>query len=137
MTGGDKRGADAVGVVEELAEFEPVVALHARIGRAAASVFVDEVVDDLAEFGLQVEGIERNVQPVGDAAGIFGIAGRAAALLMVSPLIEYRQPETRLAIDGTRLLGFLAVPHEYADDFMPGLFEQPGGDARINAAGHS
>ena len=86
MPRGDELGPDAVGIVEQLAELEPVVALHARVGRAAAGVFVDEVVDDLPELGLQVQGIKRNVQPVGHAAGVLGVAGRAAALLVVGPL---------------------------------------------------
>ena len=58
MPSGDEFSADAIGVIEELAEFQPVITNDARIGRPAGGVFVDEIVDDLVEFSLQIEGVE-------------------------------------------------------------------------------
>src|SRR5262245_2152044 len=130
-------GPHAIGVVKQLAELEPVVALHARIWRPAARVFIDEVIDDLLELGLQIQGVKWNVEAIGHATGVLGIAGRAAALLVVSTGVEDRQLKARRAVRRAGLLGLLAMPHEHTDDLMPLLLEQPGGDARINAAGHS
>ena len=67
----------------ELAELEPGVADDAGIGRATLRVFVDEVVHDLLEVALEIEGIKRHVELIGDAAGIAGIDGSAAAFLAV------------------------------------------------------
>src|SRR5688572_14050510 len=75
--------ADAVGIVKKLAELDPIVALHARVGRAACRIFGDEVINDLAELGLKVERIERDAELVGDAPRILGIGGRAAALFVM------------------------------------------------------
>ena len=136
MPRGHKLSPDAVGIIEQLAELQPVVALDAGIRRPTARVFIDEVVDDLPEFGLQVERVKRNVEFVRHAAGVFRIAGRAAALFVIGPFVEDRQPKARWAIGGTSLLSLFAMPHEDADDVMPRLLEQPGGDARIDAAGH-
>ena len=83
MARGDELGADAVGVVEQLAEFQPGVADDARVGRAAGDVLVDEVVDDPVELVLEVEDIEGDVQHLGHAAGIGGV-GRAAAAARVA-----------------------------------------------------
>ena len=80
---------DAVGIVEQLPELQPVVALHARVGRAAAGVFGDEVIDDLAELGLEVQRVERNVELVGDAARIARIDGAATALFVIGPAVGY------------------------------------------------
>ena len=70
MAGGDELGADAVGIVEQLAELEPVVAHHAGIGRARGRVLGDEIIDDPAELVLKIQRVERNVEPIGHAAGI-------------------------------------------------------------------
>ena len=69
----------------ELAELQPGVAHDARVRRAAARVLVGEVVDDPVELALEVEGVERDVEPVRDAPGVAGVDGRAAALLVVGP----------------------------------------------------
>ena len=80
MAGGDELGADAVGVVEQLAELDPVVALHAGIRRAPGRVLVDEVVDDLPELVLQIERVERDAELVGHAAGVVGVGARCSSL---------------------------------------------------------
>src|SRR5262249_26252976 len=38
--------------------------------------------------------------------------------------------------DRARLLSLFAMPHEHTDHLVPSFFQQPGGDARINSAGH-
>ena len=81
MARGDPLGPDAVGVLEQFAEFEPRIAHDARVGRAAGRVFGDEIADNLAELLLEVDGVERDSQAIGHPPGVVGIGGRAAALL--------------------------------------------------------
>ena len=85
MTRRDKLGVHAIGIIEQLAELDPVVALHTRIRRAAGRVLGDEIVDDLDELSLQIQRVKRDAELVGDAAGVFGVARGAAALLVVEP----------------------------------------------------
>src|SRR6185437_13465815 len=77
-------GAELLAERPELPELQPVVADHAGVGRAAARVFVREVVDDLVEFAFEIEGVKRDVQAIGDAAGIAGIDGGTTAFLVVA-----------------------------------------------------
>ena len=71
---------------------------------------------------LEVEGVERDVEPVGDAPSVAGVDGRAATLLVVGP--------------GVGLVGVRAGPHEQADDVVPLFLEQHGRRRAIDAAGH-
>jgi hypothetical protein len=131
--------ADAVGVVEQLAKLEPVVAHHAGIGRAALCVLVDEVVDDLLKLLLQVEGIKRNVEPLSDAAGVLGIAGAAASLLVIGPLRQNRQQRSArglLALNTACHWRLLAVAHEDPHDLVPLLQQQVRSDAAVDTAAH-
>ena len=73
MAGRDEARTDLARVPVQLAELEPVVAAHARVGRPARGVLVHEVVDDLPELRLQVQRIKRNVEPVGDTASVFRV----------------------------------------------------------------
>ena len=131
VPGGDMRSADRVGVVKEPAELDPSVAADARVWRAAAAVVGGERIDDPLELHREIEGVERNPEPVGDPTGIEGI-GRAAAALMPRPRQYDRQ----------RVGGFggrehrRGVPHEHADAVVSLLDEQRGGDARIDATRH-
>ena len=83
MARGHPLGPDAVGILQQLAELQPGVADDARIGRAAGGVFGDEIVDDPAEFLLEIQHVKGYAQPVGHAAGI-GRIGRAAAALFTA-----------------------------------------------------
>ena len=83
MAGRYKRGSDAVGIVEELAELDPVIADDARIGRSRRRVLANEIVDDLPELGVEVQCIKWNVEPIGHATGVLSVCRRAAALLVV------------------------------------------------------
>ena len=91
MSGRQEFGPDAVGVIEQLAEFDSVVAHHARIGRASDGVFIDEVIDDAAKFFFEIECVKRNAQSLGDAATVFGIGRTAAALFVIGSVVEHRQ----------------------------------------------
>ena len=83
MAGGDEVGLQLLAVGPELAELQPAVADDARIRRPAGEIFVGEVVDDAVELALEIEGVKRNVELVGDAPGIAGIDGAAAAFLVI------------------------------------------------------
>ena len=124
MAGGDEVGVELLAVGPELAELEPVVADDARVRRAAREVLVGEVVDDAVEVVLEVEGVERDVEPVGDAAGIAGVDGAAAALLVVG---RSRRRSSRLMDAGA---------HEQADDVVALLLEQVRGDGAVHSATH-
>ena len=111
VAGGDEVGVELLAVRPELAELQPVVADDARVGRAAGEVLVGEVVDDAVEVALEVEGVERDVEPVGDAAGVAGVDGASS-----SPSCGRRR---RVGLVGVR-----AGAHEQADDVVALLLEQ-------------
>ena len=50
MTRRQKFGVDRIGVVKQLAELDAVVAHHARVRSTTDGVFVDKVINDVAEF---------------------------------------------------------------------------------------
>ena len=128
MARGDKIRADRFGILRQPAELQPVVAPHAGIGRAAAVVFADEIIDDPAEILLEIQHVKRNAQNPRHAPGIGGIQHRAASLLALA--------------DGSRRhrRGFHAVrraePQEYADDFVPLAQQKRRGDGAIHSAAH-
>jgi hypothetical protein len=121
VAGGHVVRIQLLAVRPELAKLQPVVTDDARIGRAAGQVFVGEVVDDTIEVALEVEGVERDVEPVGHAAGVAGIDGATAALL---------------ARWGVVFGSVDAGAHKKADDFVPLVLQQVGGDGTIHAAAH-
>ena len=82
--------------------------------------------DDAAEFLLEIDGVERDAQPLGHLAGIGRIAGAATALLARG--VSGRSGASH------RLLP--PMPHEQSDHVMAGLAEQPGRHAAIDASGH-
>ena len=70
--------------------FSQVLQTTHGFGVRPGEVLVGEVVDDAVEVRLEVEGVERDVEPVGDAAGVAGIEARAAALLVVAAGVARR-----------------------------------------------
>lgn len=135
VAGCDKLGSHAVGVVKKFAELEPVVALHAGIGGPTDGVLVDEVVDDLPELGLQIEGVKRNVEAVGNATRVFGIARTTTALLVIRTFFEDRELKAR-CIDGASSLRFFAMTHENANHLVPSAREERGSDTAIDTSRH-
>ncbi len=121
VAGGHEVGLHLPAVGPELAELQPVVADDARVGRAPGQVLVGEVVDDAAEVTLEVEGVEGDVEPVGDAAGVAGVLGAAAA-----PFVGRRAVVGRVH----------ARPHEQADDLVALALEQVRGHRAVHAAAH-
>ena len=81
----------AVGILEQFAEFEPGVANNARVWRPGRLILGDEVIDDPAEIGREVQGIERNVESVGHPPGIRRVAGAATTLLVSRSSGDNRQ----------------------------------------------
>ncbi len=132
VPGGDKVCPDSFGILSQLAELEPVVTAHAGIGRPAAVVFGDEVIDDLREVLLEVQDIERNAQCGRDSTSIGRVENRAAALFI------------RASLRGGGAFGLLmglnsigrSQSHENAQDLISLAKEQCRGDGAIDAAGH-
>src|SRR5262249_39329144 len=114
-------GPELPAVVPELAELEPVVADDAGVGRPPGQVLVGEVVHDAGEVVLEVQGVEGQVQPVRDPAGVAGVHGAAAALLVGGPAVLGR-------VD--------AGAHEQADHLVALLLEQQRGHGAVHAAAH-
>ena len=163
MPGGHELGLHAVGIVEQPAEFEPGVADDAGIGRASRGVLRHEIVDDPAELVLEIQGIKRNIQPVGHPAGVFGVGGRAAALLVCGSLDDRQNGLPRgsrgsriafgdavdrdcvgcgrttcrgRAVAGSGAGRGLAMAHEDADHVVSGGAQQLGGDTAVDPSGH-
>ena len=130
MPAGDELRADTIGIVEQLAEFQPGVADDARVRRAPGRILVDEVVDDPIELLLEVQGVEGDVQHLGHAAGVVGVGRAAAPCLRVARVVQNAGPRA------SRRLLVLAVAHEHADDLVALLAQQPGGHAAIDAPRH-
>jgi hypothetical protein len=86
--------------------------------------------DDAAELVFEIDGIEGDFQPLGNAAGIVRVAGAAAALFL--PGITARA--TGACGAGIRFL--VAVAHEEPYHVVTGLAEQPGRHAAIDSTGH-
>ena len=82
VAGGDGVGIDLPGEFPQLAELQPVVAHHARVGRAAGQVLVGKVILDPPESVLEIERIKRDVEQVGHAARVGGVGRATTALLM-------------------------------------------------------
>ncbi len=119
MAGGDEVGPDLLAVRPELAELEPDVAEDARVGGPAGGVFVGELVHDPGEVAFEVEGIERDVEAVGDGSGVDRVGARAAGL---GPSLE------AFAVG--------SGAHEEADDLVPLLLQQVRGHRAINPPAH-
>ena len=82
MAGSDAVGADLARGDEQLIELEMVVAERAGDGRASGEILLDEGADDVAlEALLLVDDVVRDVEVLGDAAGVVDIIDRAAAAL--------------------------------------------------------
>src|ERR1700722_8377578 len=73
-------GTDLFAISPQLPKLEPDVANHAWIGRSSRQIFVREVIFDPREVTLEVEGIKRNVEAVGDTLSIERIGHTAAGL---------------------------------------------------------
>src|SRR5262249_37758027 len=78
-----------------------------------------KVVLDPRELSLEVEGVERDVQPVGDVSRVDGVRD-ATARLGASLLVRRVR----------------AGPHEEAQDVIALLFQQRGGDRAVDPAAH-
>ena len=98
-------------------------------------ILLNEVVHDAAEFFLEIECVERNVEPVGNPLGIGRVAGRAAALLLARSLsaggkltIGTAGPLFAGASGGD---GF-AMTHEQADYLVAGLAQQVPSDTAVD-----
>ena len=119
VAGRHEVGPDLLAVRPELAELEPDVAEDAGVGGPAGRVFVGELLHDPGEVALEIEGVERDVEPIGDRPGVDGVGRRAAGLGL--PL--------RVVAVGSRA-------HEEADDLVALLLEQVRGHRTVHPAAH-
>src|SRR6185503_11398027 len=119
VPGRDVVAAKRLGAAHQLAELEPVVALHAGIGRAPLQVLADEVVDDVRlEVVLEIEDVVRESHPARHGAAVVDGLERAAAAA--------RRRTLRVAPE----------LHGDADDRVSGALQERRGNARVDAAAH-
>ena len=102
-------------MVQKGLELDFGVAQHVRVGRAAGLVFAQEFGKNAVfVFGGEIDMLDVDADHVGHGGGVQKVlaAGAVLAVIVVFPVF-----------------------HEDANDFVPGLLEQPGGDGGIHAAG--
>ncbi len=119
VAGGQGRGAQVAGHLQQVAELDRLVAAHAGDRRLAAQIGVGEILDHrVAEAAFVVEHIVGDADGLGGGAGVEDVlAGAAGALLL-----HRRAMVVELQGD--------------ADHVIAGALEQGGGDGGIHAAGH-
>ena len=119
MAGRHEVGADLLAIGPQLAELEPDVADHAWIGRSSREILVREVIFDPREVALEIEGVKRDVESIGDTLRIERIGHAAAGL-------------------GTPfdILGRRPGAHEDAENVVALLLQQHGGDRTVDSAAH-
>ncbi len=128
VAGGDIVGVDAVGVFEEFAELEPIIATDAWIGGSACVVFADEIINDAIELLFEIEHVQRDVEHGRDQASVGCVIDRATALLV-----------RFIGVTGGAVFGFgvgSAVAHETADDLITLLLEYDCRRRAVDAAAH-
>ena len=82
VAGGDFCGTYLPGSQQELIELEVIVAERTGDRSPAGQILADKGLDDISlETILLVDQVIRDVQPVGDAAGVVNIVDRATAAL--------------------------------------------------------
>ncbi len=119
MAGRHEVGADLFAIGPKLAELEPDVAHHAWIGRSSRQILVREVIFDPREVALEIEGVKRNVEAIGDTLSIEGVGHAATGL--GAPF---------------HIFGGRPGAHENAQNVVALLLQQHGGDRTVNPAAH-
>jgi hypothetical protein len=119
MTGRNEVGSDLFAVGPKLAKLEPDVADDAWIGRAAGNVFVGKIILDPRKVALEIERVERDVDPIRDPFCIDCIGGAATGL---GPTLG--------------IINRCAGAHEDADDVVALFLEQHSGDRTVDTATH-
>src|SRR5688500_12836707 len=109
-------GPETSRVVVTNTEFDFAVAEHVGIGRATAAIFLEEVTEHaLAIFAREAYLVQWDAQLFTNASGVLIVlGGRAVAGLVLVP-----------------------IAHEQPLDCVALLLQQPGGDGRVDAAGHA
>ena len=119
MAGGERIRAELLRGLEEVGELDRLVAGDAGHRRLARGIAVGEAVDHrVPEALLVVEGIVRNAERLGDAAGIVDVLAGAAGAL----------PVGRLAM--------VVELERHADHVVAAGLEEPRDDRGIDAARH-
>ncbi len=118
VAGGHPRNPQGVRMTNEPAELDLGVAWNTGIGRAAAPVFVDEILDDRLECVREVQHVELDAQLVRHRARVRRVLRRAAS--------------ARVAV---RIAGRTQT-HEHACDLEARSAQQPGRHRGIDPAAH-
>ena len=145
VPGRDEFGIDSIGVVEQATELDPMIALHAGIGRSTTQIVIDEIIDDAAKVLLEIEGVKRDVHLRCDAAGIGGVRRGTASLLVIGSSLgqtaQYRQigrGQPARGISSTRQTWLDSSPCRMKTPITswPASSSKVRSDARIDAATH-
>ena len=121
VPGRDRLRAVGLPLLEQRAELQPVVAVHARVRRAAGEVVADERLDHLlAEVRLEVDRVEWEAESVRNRARVARIGGRTAG----------RERLLRPAV------AIVPRAHVHADHLGAGAMQQRRRDRAVDAAAH-
>ena len=84
MAGRQHRGAEIARGVQQIAEFDRLIAFHAGHRRLAGDIALGKAVDHrFLEPALVIKNVMRNADPLGDGAGVMDVAAGAAGALTV------------------------------------------------------
>src|SRR5208282_2313022 len=121
MSGRDIVGCKRASAAPQAIEFDLAIAHHARIRRAAAQIFGDEVIDHArGEVGAQINHVKRKIHLLRHPARIFEIVMRAAGAAALR--------------DWPRRLGH--KPHGHAHHVIALLAHDRRGDGTVHPARH-
>ena len=119
MAGRQHLGAELARGLQQVAELDRLIAVHARHRRFAGHVALGETVDHrFLEAALVVEDVMRNADPFGHRAGVMDVAAGAAGALAMG----------RGAV--------IVKLQRDADDVVSGVGQKRRGDRGIDAARH-
>jgi hypothetical protein len=108
--------AQATRIVEADAELDLAIAEHVRVRRTTGAVFLEEIREDaLAILAGETDLVQRDSELLAHPACVLVVLGRRTVAVFV----------------------LVPVAHEQALHLVALLQEQPGGDGRVDAAGHA
>jgi hypothetical protein len=117
VSGGDGLGIELPRKIQEVSELEHPVTHDARVRRSALIVFIDEIVNELAELMLKVDRVKRDAQVRRHKLGVSRIFDRAAAFSAFTP-------------------GMDSVPHEQSNHVVSLLLQETRSSAAVHPSAH-
>ncbi len=119
MAGRQHRRAQVARGMQQIVEFDRLIAFHAGHRRLAGNIALGKAVDHrFPEPGLVIEDVMRNADALGNGARVMDVAAGAAGALAM------------------RCRAVIVKLQRDADDVVAGVRQDRGGDRGIDATGH-